>query len=81
MSAMHKFTPSPESLTPKKQALKSLAYAKKAIGKLEAYLKTADDDDVPSWVLTRINQAASCAGQAVSFVQFKTSKTSKKEET
>ena len=78
MSAMTQFKPSSASLTPKKQALQSLAYARKAIEKLETYLEAVGDDDVPSWVLTRVNQAASCFGQAVSFVKFKSSKREKK---
>ena len=81
MSAMTKFKPSPASLTPKKQAKKSLAYAKAAIRQLEAYLDIVEDEEeVPSWVLTRINQGASCLGQGVSFVQFKTDKKEKKEQ-
>ncbi len=74
MPSMQQFKPSKASITPRKQALLSLSYAKAAITKLEAYLKEAGDNDVPSWVLTKINQAATCFGQAVSFVRFKKGK-------
>ena len=75
---MTQFKPSSASRTPKGQALQSLSYAKRAIERLEKYLERVGDDDVPLWVLTKINQAASCFGQAVSFVKFKAAKEEKK---
>jgi len=78
MLSMPQFRPRKASLTPKKKALLSLAYARAAIEKLEVYLRT-EETEPPVWVLRRINQAATCFGQAVSFVTFKTSK--QKEET
>ena len=77
---MTKFRPSSASLTPKKRAEKSIAYARAALNVLDSYLKEVGDDDVPDWVLTRINQAAALLGQAVSFVQFKTAKKKKKKK-
>ena len=71
---MAQFKPSKVSLTPRKKALLSLAYAKAALTKLETYLEDLGETDVPVWVLTKINQGAACLGQAVSFVTFKQGK-------
>jgi hypothetical protein len=71
---MPTFKPSKASVTPKKKALLSLSYCRAAIDRLEAYLRSADDKDIPVWVLRKINQGASCLGQAVSFVSFKLGK-------
>jgi|ETNvirenome_6_85_1030632.scaffolds.fasta_scaffold01116_16 hypothetical protein len=74
---MAKFQPSKASLTPRKKALLTLKYAKKAVAMLEKYLE--GDGPVPTWVITKINQGASCLGAALSFVSFKTAK--EEEET
>ena len=74
MAQMAKFKPSSASITPRRKALLSLSYARAAIQKLETFLEEAEDGDIPVWVLTKINQGATCLGQAVSFVTFKASK-------
>lgn len=67
-----RFRPSAASLTPRKQALQALGYCKAAIERLEQYLnEVTDENEVPAWVLTRINQGASSLGVAVSFVMFR----------
>ena len=64
MTSMPVFQPSKVSLTPRRKALLALSYAKAAIEKLEAFLSGVDDTEIPAWVFTRINQAATCFGQA-----------------
>jgi hypothetical protein len=80
MTSMPVFQPSKVSLTPRRKALLALSYAKAAIEKLEAFLSGVDDTEIPAWVFTRINQAATCFGQAVSFVKFTEEKTSGKKK-
>lgn len=66
---MSDFKPSSASLTPKQQALKTLRYSKLALADLERRVRAADEDKIPSWALTRINQAATCLGQASSYLK------------
>lgn len=68
MSVMGDFKPSSASLTPKQQVLKNLKYCKLAVGELEKQIRASDEDYLPGWALTRINQAATCLGQAVSYI-------------
>ena len=66
---MPEFKPSRVSLSSRGAALQYLAYARKALDRLERQLKALpDDEELPHWVLERMNQAASCLGQAYSFV-------------
>ena len=69
---MAKFQPSKASLTPRKKALLTLRYIRKAVDGLEVYLQ--GEGPLPGWVITKINQGATCLGAALSFVSFKTSK-------
>lgn len=67
MPAMAKFQPSPESRTPRDQALGSLRYAKAAIERLEKLLEEMPDDkQAPSWAMVKIHQGASSLGMALS---------------
>ncbi|MAH47681.1 hypothetical protein CMI37_17810 [Candidatus Pacearchaeota archaeon] len=66
---MAQFKPSKASLTPKRQALMTLRYTKKAVASLEEFIEKSDD--VPGWVLTKINQSATCLGAALSYASFK----------
>jgi hypothetical protein len=69
------FEPSPASITPRKKALLTLRYVRKAVDALEAQLlENENEQAIPSWVLTRINQGASCLGSALSYVSFKPAK-------
>ena len=69
---MPQFEPSPASLTPKKKALLTLQYVRKAAVLLEAYIETSGDgEELPTWVLTRINQGGSSMGAAMGFLQAK----------
>jgi len=79
MTAMAQFKPSKASLTPKKKALLSLGYARAAVEALEKHLKDSEDEAIPVWVLTKINQGATCLGQAVSFVSFTVAKKKKEK--
>ena len=69
---MPQFEPSPASLTPKKKALLTLQYIRKAAVLLEAYVEASGDgEELPTWVLTRVNQSGSSIGAAMGFLQFK----------
>lgn len=65
---MSDFKPSQASLTPRRQVLQTLKYARSAVSELEKQVKASDDDAIPSWALTRINQGATCLGQALSLL-------------
>jgi len=60
------FKPSPDSRPARQQALQSLAYLKRAATRLEEVIG-ATEADVPSWVESRITQAAGALGMAVSY--------------
>lgn len=75
---MAQFQPSKASLTPRNKALLTLRYIQKAVGLLEGYLE--GEGPIPTWVLTKINQSASCLGAALSFVSFKTDKKKTEEK-
>ena len=77
---MSQFEPSPASLTPRKKALLTLQYIRKAAARLETYVEAAPEDEVPQWVLTRINQSGSGIGAAMSFLSFKQEDTASKEK-
>ncbi len=66
---MQQFKPSPESLNSKQHALRTLRYAKTAIGALERIVESGGDQP-PAWVLTKIAQAAQALGAAVAYVQY-----------
>jgi hypothetical protein len=69
---MPQFEPSPASLTPKKKALLTLQYIRKAAVLLETYIETSGEgEELPTWVLTRVNQSGSSIGAAMGFLQFK----------
>lgn len=65
-----KFQPSTASLTPRRKALQDLAYIRAAVEKMEEHLTSTASEEVPTWVLTQINQGASCLGGALSFIRF-----------
>ena len=62
------FQPSAASLDPRAKALKSLRYAKRAVGVLEAYVER---EPLPDWALNKVNQAATALGAAVSYIRYK----------
>ena len=69
---MHQFEPSAASLTPRKKALLTLQYIQRVAACLEAYIMASEEDDeLPSWILTRINQSGSSIGTTMSFLTFK----------
>ena len=77
---MSQFEPSPASLTPQQKALLTLRYVQKVAACLETYVVASGEDQaLPSWVLTRINQAGSSLGATMSFLTFKKDSVAPKE--
>ena len=80
MRGMRQFSPSPASLAPRARTLLTLRYIKKAAESVELYLEGVEEDAVPTWVLERINQAATSLGAALSFVSYREASKNKKKE-
>ena len=62
------FQPSTKSLSPSEQATARLRYICKAATVVETHV--AGKEELPPWVLDRLNQAAQLMGMAVSYVSF-----------
>lgn len=68
---MKQFSPSAASIPPKERVLRTLSYTRKAVDGLEEFLLSQKGEDVPTWVLDRINASASALGAALSFVSYR----------
>ncbi len=59
--------------------LRTLAYTRKAVDGLEEFLLSQKGEEVPTWVLDRINASASALGAALSFVSYRNAESEPKK--